>query len=150
MVTFTMPLVALALLVSVAHSSVRQQKKQQQTPLRLARLFGSNMVLQQGTPAAIWGWAAPGILVTAELVAKNQTAQRVNCTAANDGAFTTTFAAMPASTTPFIIRATVKGSAGITLRNLVFGDVLLCAGQSNVSLGMAPSPMPLNITAPYC
>ena len=87
MVTFTMPLVALALLISVAHSSVRQQKTQQQTPLRLARLFGSNMVLQQGTPAAIWGWAAPGVLVTAALVANNQTAQRVNCTAADDGAF---------------------------------------------------------------
>jgi sialate O-acetylesterase len=35
-----------------------------QAQVRLANIFNDNMVLQQGKPLRIWGWAAPGSNVT--------------------------------------------------------------------------------------
>jgi hypothetical protein len=36
-------------------------------PLQFALSYGSDMVLQAGTPTSIWGWAAPGSTVTLSL-----------------------------------------------------------------------------------
>src|SRR6201992_4455137 len=42
--------------------------------VRLPKVFGSHMVLQQQKPLIIWGWAAPGETVTVEIAgAKVQT-----------------------------------------------------------------------------
>ena len=47
---FALPLLLLALTCRAADDDA----------CRVARIFSDNMVLQQGKPVPIWGWAAPG------------------------------------------------------------------------------------------
>ena len=47
----------LALLATAAHAQ----------ELRLARIFGDHMVLQQQEPIRVWGWAAPDAVVTVRM-----------------------------------------------------------------------------------
>ena len=39
-----------------------------QAEVRLPKVFGSHMVLQQGKPLTIWGWAQPGETVTVQFL----------------------------------------------------------------------------------
>lgn len=41
--------------------------------IRLAGVFGDNMVLQRNAPLPVWGWADPGEKVTVELRGKKKT-----------------------------------------------------------------------------
>ena len=43
--------------------------------VRLATIFGDHMVVQQGAPVPVWGWAAPGEEVTVELAGQKKTAK---------------------------------------------------------------------------
>ena len=45
----------LLLLFTIAHFAFGQE-----TELRFAKIIGDNMVIQQGKPIKIWGWAKPG------------------------------------------------------------------------------------------
>ena len=103
--------------------------------LRLAGVFGSNMVLQHGKPAAIWGSAAPAGLISATLVDARTGAviQRARATASTEnGTFSIIFAPQPASSSPVTVNISSMLSSvaeTLTLQNVVFGHVLLCAGQ---------------------
>ena len=40
--------------------------------VRLPKVFGSHMVLQQDKPLTIWGWAQPGETVTVQFLAERK------------------------------------------------------------------------------
>lgn len=94
-------------------------------------LFQTNMVLQQGKPVSVWGWATPGEKVTVTLAGKSESA-----TTADDRAWKVTFPAMEASFEP--IEITAKGAKkSVTLENVLIGDIWVLGGQSNMEFPLS-------------
>lgn len=107
--------------------------------LELGLPFRDNMVLQRGIDLPVWGKASPGSVIT---VAYD--GQRKTTTADKDGAWRVTLDPLKAvklasadsvpEGKPIYITAKHDGqTSSITLKNLVVGDVWLCAGQSNIA-----------------
>jgi sialate O-acetylesterase len=94
--------------------------------VRLPSIFGDHMVLQQGKPISIWGWANQGEKVTVTIGGQSQSAF-----AGNDGKWIVELNAMPAGGPH---RLTVKADRTITLRDVLVGEVWVCSGQSNMAL----------------
>lgn len=90
-----------------------------------ASLFQSCAVLQRDKPVPVWGTAAPG-----EKVAVTFAGQTVSTTAADDGRWSVTLAALPASATPATL--TISGENTVTLSDILVGEVWLASGQSNM------------------
>jgi len=94
--------------------------------VRLPALISNNMVLQQGRPAAIWGWAGKGEVVTVSLGEQQYTAK-----AGDDGRWKVMLKKLKPGK---ILGMNVKGSSGnsITVENILVGEVWICSGQSNM------------------
>ena len=97
----------------------------------LPRVIGSNMVLQRNIPVPLWGWAAPGEAITLTLSTETEDVEPVATTAVADadGNWQVKFPAMAAGG-PYTLR--IKGSNTIELTNVLFGEVWVCSGQSNM------------------
>ncbi len=93
--------------------------------VRLPRLFGDNMILQQKTKNAVWGWADAGEKVTV----KSSWGAEASATADADGKWKL-FLETPAYGTGNAL--TVSGNNTIKIKNVAIGEVWLCAGQSNM------------------
>jgi len=100
-----------------------------QGELRLPAVFSDGAVLQRGDDVRIWGWAAPGADVGLRVSwgEKEDTAQ-----ADPFGAFSFHFAS-PDNPGPHEIEL-ASGDVTHTLVDLWFGEVWLCAGQSNMEM----------------
>jgi len=95
--------------------------------LRLPELYSDGMVLQQGRPFAIEGRANAG-----ERVSVNFLSQRRTATTGADGHWRVEF---PARTAGGPYELVVKaGSGERRIRDVWFGEVWLCSGQSNMEL----------------
>ena len=98
-----------------------------QAEIRLPALVSSNMVLQRNTTVMLWGWADPGEKITIEASWLNEP---LNLEAEAGGNWQveveTTGSKEPQT---LIIRSP---SSEFTLGNVVFGEVWLCSGQSNM------------------
>ncbi len=94
--------------------------------VRLPAIVGDNMVLQQGRPVPIWGWADAGEDVTVAVAGQSLAAK-----ADANGRWQVTVAELE-STEP--LQMTITGSSGceLTLKNLLVGEVWVCSGQSNM------------------
>lgn len=97
--------------------------------VRLPRLVSNGMILQREMPVNIWGWASPGEKV--ELSFNSQTF--VTITTA-EGKWKIVLPEQKAGG-PFSM--TITASNQINLKNILFGDVWLCSGQSNMELPMS-------------
>ena len=91
-------------------------------------VFGDNMVLQRDALVRIWGWARPGAAVTLTLAGRRFTGD-----ADAGGRWQIDFPGLPAGG-PYDI--TLTGPQTRTLTNVLFGDVWICSGQSNASMGI--------------
>ena len=90
--------------------------------------YGDNMVLQAGQPLTLSGRTLPGVKVEAKL---GETV--ASAVSDGSGAFTLTLPAQSNSTAPATL--TISDPSGsTTLRNILFGNVFLCGGQSNMEL----------------
>jgi sialate O-acetylesterase len=103
--------------------------------VRVAGIFGPNMVLQREMPVPVWGWAKPGEKVTVEF--KGQTKQAVT---GEDGKWQVILDPMKADDKPatLTIRSADPQSkvASPTIDNVLVGEVWLCAGQSNMGMAL--------------
>jgi len=113
--------------------------------LRLPALFCDEMVLQRDVEAPIWGWAAPHAEITIDAgPAKDIPARRRRARATADaaGRWTARLGPLPAGG-PYDISiraADANGAvAGAAVRNVLAGEVWLCAGQSNMELSLRKS-----------
>lgn len=97
--------------------------------VRLPAIVRDSMVVQRDVKVKIWGWASPG-----ERVRVNLSKKRYSATAAANGAWAVWVAPLPAGG-PYTID--IQASNKITLRNILAGDVWLCAGQSNMVHSLA-------------
>ncbi len=95
--------------------------------LRLPAILSDNMVLQQGKPLKIWGWAAPDQTVTVSIAGQTRSA---NADAAGKWGVTLD----PLAPGDAIERAVRTADSPIVVRNILVGEVWVCAGQSNMQM----------------
>jgi len=95
--------------------------------LRLATIFQDRMVLQREKPLPIWGWAEPKQSVTVSFGGQQKSAQ-----ADENGRWQVNLDALEASTEgrPMTVQA---GSESRELKDILVGEVWICAGQSNMA-----------------
>ena len=93
--------------------------------LRLAKIFSSNMVLQCDTSVPIWGWSSAGEMVTVYFN-NNEYKVRGN----KDGVWKVFLPSTPHGG-PYDFKIESKNQE-LILTNVLFGDVWLCGGQSNM------------------
>ena len=96
------------------------------------QVIGSNMVLQRDMQAPIWGWASAGEEITVTLSTEAEGVEPISTTttvADADGNWQSKLPAMAAGG-PYTLR--IKGSNTLELTNVLFGEVWVCSGQSNM------------------
>lgn len=92
--------------------------------VKLPRLVRDSMVLQRDSKLKIWGWAANGEKVTVSFRGK-----QYKTTSTPDGKWSVVLSPMKAGG-PYEMNITASNK--ITLKDILIGDVWLCAGQSNM------------------
>ncbi|MFT6862282.1 MAG: sialate O-acetylesterase [Akkermansiaceae bacterium] len=106
----------------------------------LATLFGDHAVLQRDRPLPVWGTAEPGEKLTITL------GQRQADTSADaEGKWSVILATQPVSSEP--LEMLVKGKTTISRTDLLFGDVWLCSGQSNMDMALGACDVPDEISS---
>jgi sialate O-acetylesterase len=122
--------------------------------LKLASVFGDNMVLQQQMAVPVWGWAAPGADVTVRFSGQSKTAR-----ADTNGYWIVRLAKLKASVEPqkMMITAEFKANGAEPVNrplpspekklftNILVGEVWLASGQSNMEkpIGKQPGQKPV-------
>lgn len=106
-------------------------KAQTHTRISLPALFSDHIVLQQQDSVPLWGWGEPGSTVW--IVGSWATQDTVAVRVADDGHWkvklkTTRYGG------PYTLRFFQRGyeTEGITLEDVMLGEVWLCSGQSNM------------------
>ena len=94
--------------------------------IELPSLISDNMVIQQGKPFVVWGWAEPNERVVVEF----QGAQ-VATNASVQGKWAVTLPVLKAGDT---LEMSVKGTNAIKIHNILVGEVWVCSGQSNMEM----------------
>ncbi|WP_343697063.1 sialate O-acetylesterase [Flavobacterium sp.] len=96
--------------------------------IKLPRLISDGMILQCDTKVNIWGWAAPKEKIELDFNHKTY-----KTTTAEDGKWQIE---LPSQKAGGPYEVTLKASNTIVLKNILFGDVWICSGQSNMELPM--------------
>jgi sialate O-acetylesterase len=97
----------------------------------LPSVFADNMVLQQKSNVAIWGWSDPG--ETVKIVTNWNSKDTVKVKADNTSAWKTTISTVGAGG-PYTIQ--ILGSSKVELKNVMLGEVWICSGQSNMEMNV--------------
>lgn len=131
-------LVTAALLCSNVHA-VRADA----TPFSLSQTLGSSMVLQRNVAlTSLWGFAAPGAVVSTVMTCDG-CPTIADATTGADGVWRASTPPLATTVLPFNVTFTSSGQPPLTLTDVLVGETLLCAGQSNMALSIA---MALNAT----
>lgn len=96
--------------------------------IKLPRIFQSHMVLQRDMPVRIWGWADKNETVTLETESKVYKTKT-----SKDGKW---LIILPSHATGGPFNITIKGTNTIELTDVLYGDVWLCGGQSNMQFAL--------------
>ncbi|WP_346860764.1 sialate O-acetylesterase [uncultured Draconibacterium sp.] len=119
-------LTLLVLLVAVGFQS--------EAKVKLPALFADNMVLQQQTKVAVWGWSLPKTEVH---VSGSWSAESVSVKSDKEGKWKVMLQT-PHAGGPYDL--TISDEETITLKNVMIGEVWICAGQSNMEMPMKGYP----------
>ncbi len=119
----TVAALALALLAPFASADVK-----------LPTVLGSHMVLQQGMPVPVWGWADDGEKITVTFAGQTKT------TTAAGGKWQVKLDALKASAKGSTL--TIQGKNQIKLTDVLVGEVWICSGQSNMEWSVMRSANP--------
>lgn len=96
--------------------------------VKLPAVLSSGMVLQQNMNLPVWGWADPGEVVTVTI--GDQSASTVANAAGDWKVLLGPFKAGGP------VEVTVKGKNTVTLTDVLFGEVWVCSGQSNMQFNV--------------
>lgn len=109
--------------------------------LTLSNTLGNHMVLQRGVPAVVWGFAAQGTTVTT-------TFQGVSYKSSADatGVWRQQLPAQAATTSGQTISFSATDGGSTTLSDVLFGDVHICSGQSNMQFTLLSNAGVPNVT----
>ena len=108
--------------------------------VRVSNLFGDNLVLQREIAAPVWGTANPGEAVTVKIGEARATGR-----ADAKGNWIVNLPAMKANSKAQDLAIT--GENTLTIRNVLVGDVWVCAGQSNMEMPLGNCNAPQDIAA---
>ena len=100
-----------------------------QAKVRLPHLVSDGMVLQQQSEARLWGWDQPGKTVRVSVSWSNDV---YTARADRDGKWLVKVKTPKASYTPLSV--TFDDGEKTTIKNLLSGEVWVCAGQSNMEM----------------
>ena len=128
-------LVAVAAMFLSAAVAVAQEKPQ---TLTLPSVVGSNMVLQHSTTVNIWGWAKPKATVKINPSWLNLK-KPLKVKADAEGFWILPVQTLPASYDAHSITISCKKEVK-ELTNILFGEVWLCSGQSNMEWPVRKTP----------
>ena len=92
--------------------------------IRVPSLISDNMVLQRDKLVKVWGWASPKEKISLTLNKKT-----LKTTATPEGKWEIVLPAQSAATGQEIV---LKGKNEIRIKNVAFGDIYFCSGQSNM------------------
>ena len=92
--------------------------------VRMPRIIRDSMVLQRDAPMKLWGWASANEKVSVQFSNKSY-----KTTAGSDGRWQVLLSPLKAGG-PYTLH--IDASNHITLKEILIGDVWLCAGQSNM------------------
>lgn len=98
--------------------------------VKLPALFTDNMVLQQKAKVAVWGWAKPKTKITVSNTWNGKTAE----TKSDKEGKWKLFVETPSYGGPY--KMTVSDGHPKIIKNVLIGEVWLCAGQSNMEMPM--------------
>ncbi len=101
-----------------------------QAEVRLPAIISDGMVLQKSDHAPIWGWAAPG-----EEIVVTLGTQSAKAVADKEGRWTVGLATKDLGAGPFDLL--VRGSNTLSVKDVLIGEVWLCAGQSNMEMKLS-------------
>jgi sialate O-acetylesterase len=114
-----------------------------QTRSFLSRTLGSNMTLQREKKASIYGYTSEAqTSVTCSFDGNEYTTLSSNQKSINDGSGYLWIVQLPemiGSFTEYEIMCTSSEGENVHLKNILFGDVYLCGGQSNMEMTVAMS-----------
>lgn len=100
----------------------------------LFNVYADGMIFKQNSEAILSGSAIPGALITAELKdPSGAVIERGETTVPGDGTFYVSFPSPEGSFDEYSVSLYENGVLFRTLENVVFGEVWLAAGQSNMS-----------------
>lgn len=94
-------------------------------------LFSDNAVLQRDRPIPIWGWTTPAATVAVQFDAEQQTT-----VSGPDGRWTVSIPPHPAGGPHTLNVSDAEAGVSAARKNLLFGDVWLCGGQSNMAFDL--------------
>ena len=99
--------------------------------IKLPAIFSDNMVLQQQSQVAVWGWAKPnsGVSVTGSWDKKTY-----NAKSDTQGYWLVKIITPAAGFTPHTL--SISDGKAVTLSNILIGEVWVCSGQSNMEMPM--------------
>ena len=100
-------------------------------------LFSDNAVLQRDRTISLWGWTLAGATVSVQLDNQTQTAR-----AATDGRWTVSIPPHAAGGPHSLSVTNAQTGESANRRNLLFGDVWLCSGQSNMAYDLRGAKNP--------
>ena len=112
--------------------------------VRFKNIYQSRMVLQAGMPNDVAGRSDPGaaITVTGEAVKPGKAPQMISLhvKADSSGRWTVTLPALPKRT---VLKLTCSdGKTSKTIEDVVFGELWLCSGQSNMEWNFNANTIP--------
>jgi len=97
----------------------------------LPSVFADNMVLQQNSNVAIWGWSDPA--ETVKIVTSWNSKDTIKVKADNSSKWSTTIKTIGAGG-PYSIQ--ILGTSNVQLNNVMLGEVWICSGQSNMEMSV--------------
>jgi len=100
-----------------------------QAEVKLPAVFGDEMVVQREAKVPVWGWAEPGENVTVS----GSWGAKAKATAGDNGRWSVKVDT-PAAGGPFTI--TIEGKNTLVLKDVLSGEVWVCAGQSNMQMAL--------------
>ncbi|KAA6314786.1 hypothetical protein EZS27_034651, partial [termite gut metagenome] len=106
--------------------------------VKLPAVFGDNMVLQQQSQVAVWGWAKANasVKVTGSWNNKSYSAR-----SDSKGYWKVKVQTPVAGFTPYTL--TISDGKAVTINNVLIGEVWVCSGQSNMEMPMKGWVAPL-------
>jgi len=120
-----------ALLLSVLSTSCETTEKKQ---LELSKLFSDHMVLQQNSEVAVWGAYTPGRTISL----KGSWGTEVSVTSDASGLWETKLLS-PAAGGPHQLQV-ITADSTIVINDILFGEVWLASGQSNMQMPLKGWP----------
>jgi sialate O-acetylesterase len=112
--------------------------------IHFSATLGDHAVLQRGVAATVWGFDTPLSTVTSTLFMPGGAAVTLRNVTGLDGVWRQQLPPQPASLASYNITATSSATGSASLSDVLFGDVIVCGGQSNMQFSLSAA---LNATA---